>query len=108
MHEIRGLIRVLEEVKSSHSLSCLKSLDPVCEWVKSHEADLSLVRDLERFYDKARHSDMEECIFLNLVLDKIGLMLKYMEDSSDESLDRMKIRELSEPLEQARNQISLK
>ena len=108
VNEIKGLAHVLTEVKSPHSGLCLKCLAPLLEWVEPHEADMTPVKDLERFYEKARNSELDECIFLNLVLDKIGLLLKYMEDASDETFDRTKIRELNETMEQARNQINLK
>lgn len=105
IHEIKGLFEVLTQFGSPKAKACLERLTPLNQWVEPFETDPGPVDNLGRFYDRARKSDMEECIFLNLVLDKMSLLLKYMEDSSDETLDRNKIKEWSETLEQARSLI---
>lgn len=105
IYEIKGLFEVLTQLNSPKAKACLQSLDTLNKWVEPFETDPGPAKDLGRFYDKARKSAMDECIFLNLVLDKMSLLLKYMQDSSDETLDRNKIKELSETMEQARSLI---
>ena len=105
--EMKGLFEVLNQLGTPKARECLQSLDSLRQWVEPFETDPGPVKDLGRFYDKARNPGIDECIFLNLVLDKMRLLLKYMEDSSDETLDRNKIIELVETLEQARNLIVL-
>lgn len=107
VYEIKGLFEVLIQLDSPKAKAVLQTLEPLHQWVEPFEADPAPLKDLGRFFDKARKSAMDECIFLNLVLDKMSLLLKYMLDCSDETLDRNKITELTETMEQARNLIAL-
>ena len=106
-HEIKGLFEVLTQLGTPKAKACLESLDLLRQWVEPFEADPGPLENLGRFFDKARKSGIDECIFLNLVLDKMRLLLKYMEDCSDETLDRNKIKELTETMEKARKLIVL-
>ena len=107
VYEIKALLEVLHQLQTPRSEECLQTLAPLCQWTAPFEADAGTLRDFKKFLDKGRKPGMEECIFLNLVLDKMALLLKYMEDSSDETLDRKIIRELAETTEQATTQMVL-
>ncbi len=107
IYEIKGLFEVLMQLGTPNAGALLRTLETLRQWVEPFEADPAPLKDLGRFFDKARKSAMDECIFLNLVLDKMSLLLKYMLDCSDETLDRNKITELTETMEQAKNLIVL-